>query len=888
MDENYYSLNVKEVLTSLKSSKEGLTGKEAKQRLERYGVNELEEAKRISPLQIFLSQFKNVLILILLVAVIISACIGDKIEALVIFAIVIFAVFLGFIQEYRAEKTMAALKRMAAPVARVLRGGEEREIPARELVPGDIVLLETGSLVPADMRLVEEFNLRIDEAPLTGESMPVEKGVQPLKGEVSLGDRVNMAYMGTHAVYGRGNGVVVATGMATEFGKIAGALQEVEERRTPLQENLDEMGKKLAGVALVVVSFIVLVGLMRGEETLEMFIWGVALAVAVVPEALPAVVTISLALGVKRMVKRNALVRRLPAVETLGSTTFICTDKTGTLTQNKMAVREVFVNDVSLEVTGKGYEPKGEFRLAGRVIYPREDKHLQELLRIAALCNDSRLISEEDGWGIRGDPTEGALLVVAAKGGMDLDEIKREYPRVHELPFTSDRKRMTTVHQGPSGLLAFSKGAPEEILKCSSLIFRGNEEARLGEGEIETILESAEGMARRGLRVLAAAYKALPGKLAEGDMEGDMVFVGLWGMMDPPRPEAKDALEKCRTAGIRVVMVTGDHKVTAEAIAMELGLLGEGRVLTGLELDRIEDKEFENMVERVDVFARVSPAHKLKIVEGLHKRGHIVAMTGDGVNDAPALKMSDIGVAMGITGTDVTKEAGALILTDDNFASIVAAVEEGRIVFGNIKKYLMYLLSSNLGEILLMITAVLAGLPLPLVAVQILYVNLATDGLPALALSVDPPEKDIMRRRPRDPKKSIFAGSVWKLMAIGGVWSAMVNLGIFLWALDYGKSLLEAQSMVFVSLILIQFFKAYNYRSDTQSVFKIGLFTNRWLNLAVLWESLLLLLIIYLPALQGPFNTYGLSPGDWMIVFLAALTIFPVLEVSKRIVARAR
>ncbi len=880
----WHTVSPEDALERLGSRASGLTEAEAQRRLVEYGPNELKEAKRISPFQIFLSQFKNFLILILLVAVIISAFIGDKIEALVIFVIVIFAVFLGFIQEYRAEKAMAALKRMAAPGARVLRNGEEREIPARELVPGDIVLLEAGSLVPADLRLVEEFNLKIDEAPLTGESMPVEKDARALKGEVSLGDRVNMAYMGTHAVYGRGRGVVVATGMATEFGKIAGALQEVEERRTPLQENLDEMGKRLAVVALGVVSLIVFLGLLRGEDILEMFIWGIALAVAVVPEALPAVVTISLALGVKRMVKRHALVRRLPAVETLGSTTFICTDKTGTLTQNKMAVREVFVNGVSMEVTGKGYEPRGEFRLDGRAVDPGEDKHLQELLRTAALCNDSRLVEKEGGWEIMGDPTEGALLVAAVKGGIDLEGVKRSYPRVHEIPFTSDRKRMTTVHQGPSGLLAFSKGAPEEILKCSSLIFSDNKETRLRESEMEAILESAEGMARRGLRVLAAAYRPLSEELADGDIEKDMVFVGLWGMMDPPRPEAKAAIEKCRTAGIKVVMVTGDHKVTAEAVATELGLLGEGRVLTGLELDRIEDREFERMVEGVDIYARVSPAHKLKIVEALHKRGHIVAMTGDGVNDAPALKMADIGVAMGITGTDVTKEAGALILTDDNFASIVAAIEEGRIIFGNIKKYLMYLLSSNLGEVLIMATAVLAGLPLPLTAVQILYVNLATDGLPALALSVDPPEKGIMRRRPRDPKKSIFAGNVWKLMVIGGVWSAMVNLGIFLWALDYGKGLLEAQGMVFVSLILIQFFKAYNYRSDTLSVFKIGLFSNRWLNLAVVWESLLLGLIIYLPFLQGAFGTYGLSPGDWMIVLTAALTVFPVLEVSKRII----
>jgi Ca2+-transporting ATPase len=670
--------------------------------------------------------------------------------------------------------------------------------------------------------------------------------------------------------------------MATEFGKIALALQGVEERRTPLQRNLDDLGKKLAIAALVVVVIIVLVGIARGEDLLEMFIWGIAVAVAVVPEALPAVVTISLAVGVKRMVARNALIRKLPAVETLGSTTFIATDKTGTLTQNKMVVRTIFVEDSRVEVTGEGYEPKGEFHIdSEKVLLDRGDS-LHKLAQIAALCNDAHLYQEGGDWTIIGDPTEGALLVAAAKGGIDLEDTAATNPRISEIPFTSERKMMTTVNKGLAGHQVLSKGAPEEIIKRCSSLRQGDDELPLDDERAAAILEKAEEAASEGYRVLAAAYRKLPGDPRQEELEKNLVFAGFWGIKDPPRPEAREALEQCRQAGISVAMVTGDHKKTALAIARELGLAKNGKAVIGLELEKMDDDELDEVVKEVRVFARVSPAHKLRIVDALHRNGQIVAMTGDGVNDAPALKQSDIGVAMGITGTDVTKEAGALVLTDDNFASIVAAVEEGRIIFGNIKKYLMYLLSSNLGEILLVSIAVLIGQPLPLTAIQILYVNLATDGLPALALSVDPPEKNIMSQRPRDPRKSIFADNVWKLMIIGGIWSAIVNLSIFFW--DKSEVTLEkAQGLVFVSLVLIQFFKAYNYRSDRQSVFKIGFFGNRWLNLAVFWEMVLLLLIIYLPFLQEPFGTHGLSVNEWLVVLVGAGSIFPVLELSKKI-----
>ncbi|RJQ47754.1 MAG: cation-translocating P-type ATPase [Gaiellales bacterium] len=868
------------------SSPAGLTATQARERLAEFGYNEIVSGEKVTAWQLFLAQFKNVLIVILLAAVVLSFVVGEPIEAAVILVILIFAVTLGFIQEFRAEKSLEALKQMAAPFAHVRRDGREEQVPARELVPGDIVLLESGSLVPADLRLIEEFNLKVDESPLTGESMAVAKHSGPIEGEVALGDRTNMAFMGTHAVYGRGAGVVAATGMKTEFGKIAAALSGVEERKTPLQRNLDDLGKKLAIAALAVVIIIVLLGIARGEDLLEMFIWGIAVAVAVVPEALPAVVTISLAVGVKRMVARNALIRKLPAVETLGSTTFIATDKTGTLTQNKMVVKSLFADDRRFAVAGEGYLPEGEISHEGRAVSAAGEPGLMQLLQVGVLCNDAHLYHDGDQWTIMGDPTEAALLVVAAKAGIDLEETAAAHERVSEIPFTSERKMMTTVARGAGGYAVYTKGAVEEVIeRCVALVVGGREEPLDGAMAAQ-IIEEADTAAEAGYRVLAGAYRREPQEPGEEEIEKNLVFAGLWAMKDPPRPEAREALDKCRQAGIRVAMVTGDHQKTAIAIARELGLAENGQAVNGLELEKMDDDRLDQVVNEVSVYARVSPAHKLRIVEALHRNGHIVAMTGDGVNDAPALKQSDIGVAMGIAGTDVTKEAGALVLTDDNFASIVAAVEEGRIIFGNIKKYLMYLLSSNLGEILLVSTAVLSGQPLPLTAIQILYINLATDGLPALALSVDPPERDIMSRQPRDPGKSIFADNVWKLMIIGGVWSAAVNFGIFLWDKSgpvEGDPVVRAQGLVFISLVLIQFFKAYNYRSDTQSVFRLGFFGNRWLNLSIFWESLLLMLIVYLPFLQGPFGTHAPSLTEWLVVLVGAGTIFPVLELAKKV-----
>jgi Ca2+-transporting ATPase len=874
----FYTLSIESAFSRLESSPEGLTSAEAARRLAEFGPNELQAAHRVTPWQILFEQFKNVLIIILLIATTLSFFLGHGLEAIAIAVIVFFAVGLGFVQEYRAERAVEALREMAAPTATALRDGQETEVPARELVPGDVIILTTGDKVPADIRLITAVNLQIVEAALTGESVAVTKRTEPLEqAELTIGDRTNMAYAGTVVTYGRGRGLVAATGMRTEFGKIARMLEEVETGKTPLQENLDKLGKQLARVALVVVGLIVALGLFRGQPFVEMFIFGVALAVAVVPEALPAVVTISLAIGVKRMIKRNALVRRLPAVETLGSTSVICSDKTGTLTKDEMTVKKIFVGGRMYEVSGAGYETEGEFKQDGSTIEAPEQ--LKLLLTAAALSSDAHFArSKEDGRvSIKGDPTEGALVVAAAKAGLDKASLDSEFPRTGEIPFTSETKRMTTLHTTEAGVTAYSKGAPEIMLASCTSQWTLEGEAPLTRETRAEILNVAQEMAGEALRVLVVAYKR--GATLE-DAEREMVFLGLLGMIDPPRPEARDAIAECFEAGIRVVMITGDHPLTAQAVARALGLLRQGRLVTGAELEVIDDEEFKSAVEEIEVYARVSPAHKLRVVSALQEKGHIAAMTGDGVNDAPALKKADIGIAMGITGTDVTKEAAAMTLTDDNFASIVAAVEEGRAIFSNIKKYLMYLLSSNIGEIGLMAGASLMGLPLPLSAVQILYVNLATDGLPALALAVDPPEADLMQRPPRDPRTGIFTRPVIALMVAGGLWSTIVNLSLFIWAMRSGRSADEAMTMTFVSLVLIQFFKAYNFRSDRHSVFNHP-FANKWLNLAIIWELVLLVLIVYVPALHDMFDTFSLTLEDWLIIIGLSLTVSPVLELVK-------
>jgi Ca2+-transporting ATPase len=875
----WHTLTRDEVCEGLSTSPSGLTSSEATRRLLEAGPNELQAAHRVSPWEILLDQFKNVLILILLGATMISLFLDHGVESAVIAIIVLFAVGLGFVQEYRAERAIEALRQMAAPTATVLRDGAENKIPAREVVPGDVIVLRTGDRVPADARLLDSVNLQIEEAALTGESLPVEKHIRAIEiADLPIGDRKNMVYAGTAVTYGRGMALVTATGMNTEFGKIAKMLQDVESSKTPLQQNLDKVGTVLARAAFVVVAIIVALGLLRGQPFIEMLIFGIALAVAVVPEALPAVVTISLAIGVQKMVKRNALIRRLPAVETLGSTSVICSDKTGTLTKDEMTIRRLYCAGQMYTVSGAGYTPEGVFSTNGGT--PGEPSPaLRQMLTAAVLASDTRLVQlENGGWDIKGDPTEGALIVAAAKAGLQKASLDASHPRVQEIPFSSETKRMTTLHESGDATTAYAKGAPEVILAGCDFVLTENGITPLDAAAREGILAQAQTMAGEALRVLGIASKS--GATIETAERG-MTFLGLAGMIDPPRPEAKAAIALCAEAGIRPVMITGDHPVTAQAVARELGLLRNGgHVVTGPELEEMSDEQLHRDVENISVYARVSPAHKLRVVTAWQSRGHIAAMTGDGVNDAPALKKADIGIAMGITGTDVTKEAAAMTLTDDNFASIVAAVEEGRGVFGNIKKYLMFLLSSNIGEIGLMTCSALLGLPLPLTAVQILYVNLATDGLPALALSVDPPETDLMKRKPRDPRTGIFTRPVVTLMVLGGLWSTLINLGMFAWALNAGKSLEEAMTMTFVSLVLIQFFKAYSFRSDRHSILKKP-FANKWLNLAIVWEIVLLFVILYVPFLHDAFGTYYLPLEDWLIVSGLAATIVPVLELAK-------
>ena len=874
---DWHQLEVTAALQQLRTDGEsGLTSTEASHRLAEHGPNELRAADTVSAWTIFAAQFKNVLIIILLIAVGLSAVLGHALEAVVIGIIVFFAVLLGFVQEFRAERAIEALREMAAPTASVLRDGMEVELPARDLVPGDVVRLSAGDRIPADARLVEAINLQVDEAPLTGESLPVEKHTEPLPdANPPVGDRRNMVYGGTAATYGRGRGVVVATGMSTEFGKIADMLQTVDSGKTPLQANLDRVGRVLAIGALVIVAMILALGLLRGQPLLDMVIFGIALAVAVVPEALPAVVTISLAIGVQRMVRRHALIRKLTAVEALGSVSIICSDKTGTLTKDEMTVRRVLVADAMFDVSGAGYEPRGEFLSSD--VRAEPSPALLELLRAAALASDARIAQVDGRWAVKGDPTEGALVVAAAKVGLDKPQLDSQFPRVQEIPFTSETKRMTTLHETSDGTVVYSKGAPEIMLASCTAVVSADGEVSLDEAGRDALRGAAQTMASDALRVLGVARKR---DASLESAESDMTFLGLVGMIDPPRPEAADAVQTCRDAGIKPVMITGDHPLTARAVARELGVLTSGRVATGQELDEMAPGDFAREVEEIEVFARVSPAHKLQIVAGLQANGHLVAMTGDGVNDAPALKKADIGVAMGITGTDVSKEAAAMTLTDDNFASIVAAVEEGRGVFGNIKKYLMYLLSSNVGEMFLMGGAALAGLPLPLSAVQILYVNLVTDGLPALALAVDPPEADLMRRPPRNPRTGIFTRAVVVLIMTGGVWSMVINLSLFVWALESGRTLAEAMSLTFLSLVLIQFFKAYNFRSERHSV-AMRPFANRWLNLSIGFEVLLLPLIVYVPFLREAFGIAPLTLADWVLVSTLAATVVPILELAK-------
>jgi len=930
----WHSLAAEEVLHHFETRLEqGLTSEEASQRLQEYGPNALTEAPPTTFLQMLWEQFNNFVVIMLVVAAVISAILGEWIEASAIMTIVILNATLGVIQERRAEQALAALRKLAAPEAHVVRDGSRQVLPASQLVPGDLVLLEAGNFIPADIRLVEAVNLRVEEAALTGESVPVQKDASAVfESEIPLGDRKNTTFMGTLVNYGRGRGIVVATGMHTQIGLIAEMLQSVQNEPTPLQRRLEQLGKTLGWAALAICALVFILGLVRGHDPLDMFMIAVGLAIAAVPEGLPAVVTISLALGMREMIKRHALIRRLSSVETLGSATIICSDKTGTLTQNEMTATRTWVDGQFINITGSGYTPVGEFRVADRPVELVDYPAAQTALWVAALNNDAdlELVGSSNGkndYRMVGDPTEGALIVAAVKAGASARDLNKAYPRVQEVPFDSVRKLMTTIHaledphrrdlspfgeqdRGHTEYVITVKGAPDLVLERCIRYQRLDDVAlELDENQRMRILSANDVMTQDALRVLGMAYRIvpeLPDEITSENLEYDLTFVGLIGMIDPPRLEVPPALEKARTAGIRTIMITGDYANTARAIAESIGLLQPGhQVLTSADLNHMDDLTLQREVKNTDVFARVSPEHKLRIVEALRADGEVVAMTGDGVNDAPSIKRADIGVAMGITGTDVAKESADMVLTDDNYASIVSAVEQGRIIYANIRKFVFFLLSSNVAEIMIIFLATLAGLPTPLTVIQLLWLNLLTDGAPALALAMEKGDPDEMNRPPRPPSEPIInrsmqlgiliqtitqtgavltafgLGLMWHLKA-GDIIAPGANPLLYLLQYDWRNiDVQTAETMAFVTLSLCELFRAYTVRSERLSVFRLGVFSNRYMQYAVGISILLLLLVVGVPFLQPIFNTHFLAVNEWLIVL--GLALIPAIseEITK-------
>ncbi|HHV60879.1 MAG TPA: calcium-translocating P-type ATPase, SERCA-type [Clostridiaceae bacterium] len=888
-----------------KNVQSGLSEKEARKKLLKYGPNVMIQKKNISVFKMLIGQFNDFMTLILLASTCISIFMGEAVEAVTIICIVVMNAILGFIQEYRAERTMEALKKLAAPLANVIRDGKTVSIPAEEVVPGDLVLLEAGDRVPADAVLIEANEMKVDESLLTGESIPVDKKVSPEEQKKDKdSSKINEIYMGTVVTTGRGRAIVTKTGMNTEMGKIADMIQNIEETETPLQKRLDHLGKYIVYGCLTVCAIVSLTGVLRGEELYTMLMAGISLAVAAVPEGLPATVTIALALGVQRMVKRKALVRKLPAVETLGCATVICSDKTGTLTENKMTVRKIFSGRNIYELKGSGTSTEGDFVLNGKTTDPGRDDVLMMALRIGGICNNAKMdrtegeqdeslifpkqsFRRQPKWEITGDPTEAALLVAAAKGGLIGEKLYGDFKRTGEIPFDSERKCMSVICEGyRGGTYLFTKGAPDVIIQKCSRILTPRGEAVLSPQEAGRILRVNDTMAREALRVLAVAYRKLPGKTEpKSELERDLVFCGLVGMIDPPRHEVREAVRKCRTAGIKPVMITGDHKITAAAIAKELNILEEGDIImTGSELDEINDRELSEKIDRISVYARVSPKHKLRIVRLLKKSGHVAAMTGDGVNDAPAVKEADIGVAMGIMGTDVTKEASSMILMNDNFSTIVAAIEEGRTIYGNIRKFIRYLLACNIGEVLTMFLGMLLGLPIPLLPIHILWINLVTDGLPAIALGFEPAEKDIMMQPPRDTKESIFARGLTELILFRGIFLGLSTLAVFTTTLYFTGDVARARTAAFATLVLTQLIHVFECKSEKRNIFEIPFLNNIALILAVCCSLSMLLAVIYIPALRGIFKTVSLLSSDWTII-LGFSFLGPVLAslfISKR------
>ena len=870
----------------------GLSSREAERRLLEYGLNLLTEKKKVSPVKLMLSQFTDIMVIILMVSTVISAFMGEITEAVTIIAIVILNAVLGFIQEYKTEKTLEALKSLTAPEAKVIRDGRQISVPADRVVPGDIIVLEAGDRIAADAVLLDSVNIQADESLLTGESVPVEKTAASPGKDPTRAGRNSRVFMGTSVTAGRARALVTATGMNTEMGRIADMIQNIEEEQTPLQKRLDKLGKIIAAGCLAICAVVAGVGIIRGEDVFNMFLSGISLAVAAVPEGLPAIVTISLALGVQRMMRRNALIRKLPAVETLGCAGVVCSDKTGTLTQNRMTVRQIYADGRIIGVADEikagrrlDKNPGGYFHINGRMLDPT-DRSLRRVLEIAALCNNAVPAGETggklppmDGLANRsrhvskmrkfeGDPTETALMAAAEKAGLSFEELGRIYRRTDELPFDPERKCMSVVCADKNGeAFLFTKGAPDMLLKKCSRVERAGTVKTMDHMDRSGILKANDRMAAGALRVIAVAYKRLgKGRYSRNGLETDLIFAGLLGMIDPPRPEAAEAVMKCKMAGIRPVMITGDHKLTAVAIAKELDIYGEDdTVLTGEELDSMDEESLEKAAATTTVYARVSPKHKLGIVRALKRLGSIVAMTGDGVNDAPAVKEADIGVAMGRTGTDVTKEASSMVLMDDNFATIVAAIEEGRVIYSNIRKFIRYMLSCNLGEVLTMFLGMLAGLPVPLLPIQILWVNLVTDGLPAVALGFDPPEKDIMKQKPRDPEESIFSHGLAGLIITRGILIGLATLAVYASLLWFTADIGLARTGGFVTLVLSQLIHVFECKSETRNIFRIPLFNNIFLVLAVICSLVMMLGVIYIPVLQNIFKTVPLGLNEWMI-----------------------
>jgi Ca2+-transporting ATPase len=876
-----YKLTAEETLKKFETSHSGITEKEAGERLKKYGPNKLRERKKKTDLQIFLSQFANILIIVLLVATVISVVLGEILDAGVIFAIVIINAIVGYLQEKKAEGAIEALKKMASPKAIVIRNGEHTEIDAENIVPGDIIQLEVGRHIPADARILQAMNLEVNESSLTGESKPTGKAAHKIDKDVVVADMKNMVFAGTTVTSGHGTAIVVATGMETEIGKIARLIQMPEEKKTILQRRLDTLGKQLSIIIVAVCCVIFVLGFLRGQPMVEMFFVAVALAVAAIPEGLPAVVTMTLAMGVQKMAKENAIVRKLSSVESLGSTTVICTDKTGTLTVNQMTVKKIFINDRIFDVTGGGYAPSGKIMLDGKEYQP--DKDMKLMLLNGILCNDAELEKHRNKYSVYGDPLEGSLLTLAAKadGVEQMEKARKAHQRIDEIGFDSSRKCMSTVNIIEGRKTLFIKGAPEVLLKKSSRILKGGKILQLSEHDKSEIYEINNKLTSEALRTLAFGYKPLTEDYIKERAEHDIIFIGIVGVIDPPRPEVAASVEKAKKAGIKVVMVTGDHKNTAVAIGKAVGIYEPGKmIITGEELDKLTTDQFAKMADDIIIYSRVSPEHKLRIVNVLKSRRQVVAMTGDGVNDAPALKKADVGISMGIAGTDVAKEVSDIVLVDDDFTTIVNSVEEGRSIYDNIKKTVHFLLACNAGELITIFTAIMIGFPTPLLPIQILWMNLVSDSLPAFALGIDTKDPDIMNRKPRPKKENIVTRNSLYLILLTAVLMCAGTLALFLYSME-NYDYVRASTVAFTALIFVQKGAVLSMRSEKHSIFKLGFLTNKFMIWSIAITAALHLIIIYIPFFNTVFKTTPIGLLDWLLILIYCVAVFAILELYK-------